>query len=249
MYEIVICDDTENDLIQLKMAIEKSELYDMSSMNIHTFNSGISFLEDMKENTDLLLIDMQMNLMNGFETVRELRKKNQTAVVCFCSAVVSLQVEHFEVSPYRYILKNESKEKIVSTIDDLLMEMKRRKEQKTLEVVSDGRAFVIPLDDILYIEKAKHGCRIVLSENSSIKAENEKIISREKLSVLEEELKDEGFAVPHSSYLVNIKKIISISGTEVIMEGNERISVSRSCKENFHHKFSKFFGKKYRRSV
>lgn len=247
MYEIVICDDTESDLIQLKMAIENSSHYDMSSMNIHTFNSGMSFLEDMKGNTDLLLIDMQMQLMSGFETVVELRKKNQTAVVCFCSAVVTPQTEHFEVSPYRYILKNEGKDKIAKTIDDLLIEMKRRKQQKTLEVVSDGRATLIPVNDILYIEKAKHGCHIIMSSASPIKSEDCKITSREKLSVLEEELKDEGFAVPHSSYLVNIKRITSISNDEIFMEGDQRISVSRSCREGFHHEFSRFFGKKYRR--
>lgn len=247
MYEIVICDDTESDLLQLKMAVEKSKHYDMSSMNIHTFNSGMSFLEDMKSNTDLILIDMQMKMMNGFETIMELRKKNQTAVVCFCSAVVTPQTEHFEVSPYRYILKNESKERIAKTIDDLLVEMKRRKQQKTLEVVSDGKASLIPVNDILYIEKAKHGCRIVMSANSAIKPEDGKITSREKLAVLEEELKEEGFAIPHSSYLVNIKRITSISNDEIFMEGDQRISVSRSCKEKFHHEFSKFFGKKYRR--
>ncbi|MCQ2240957.1 LytTR family DNA-binding domain-containing protein [Treponema sp.] len=247
MYEIVICDDTESDLLQLKMAVEKSEHYDMSSMNIHTFSSGMSYLEDMKVNTDLILIDMQMQLMNGFETITELRKKNQTAVVCFCSAVVTPQTEHFEVSPYRYILKNEGKEKIAKTIDDLLIEMKRRKQQKTLEVVSDGKASLIPVNDILYIEKAKHGCHVVLSPASSLNSEDGKIISREKLAVLEEELNEEGFAVPHSSYLVNIKRITSISNDEIFMEGDIRISVSRSCRENFHHQFSRFFGKKYRR--
>ena len=247
MYEIVICDDTESDLIQLKMSVEKSQYYDMASMNIHTFNSGLSYLEDMKENTDLLLIDMQMGLMSGFETALELRKKNQTAVICFCSAVVTPQTEHFEVTPYRYILKNEDKERIARTVDDLLLEMKRRKQQKTIEVVSDGKAVMIPVNDILYIEKAKHGCSIILSKNSAIYSDDGKIISREKLSVLAEELKDEGFAIPHSSYLVNIKRITSISNDEIILEGEQRISVSRSCKENFHHEFSKFFSKKYRR--
>ena len=86
-----------------------------------------------------------------------------------------------------------------------------------------------------------------MSANSAIKPEDGKITSREKLAVLEEELKEEGFAIPHSSYLVNIKRITSISSDEIFMEGDQRISVSRSCKENFHHEFSKFFGKKYRR--
>lgn len=34
MYEIVICDDTESDLLQLKMAVEKSKHYDMSSRKL-----------------------------------------------------------------------------------------------------------------------------------------------------------------------------------------------------------------------
>lgn len=247
MYEIVICDDTETDLLQLKMAVESSTHYDMASMNIHTFNSGLSFLEDFKENADLLLIDMQMGLMSGFETALELRKKNQTAVICFCSAVVTPQTEHFEVSPYRYILKNDGKAKIAKTVDDLLQEMKRRKQQKNLEVVSDGKAFVIPVNDILYIEKAKHGCHVVLSKSSVLYSENSKILSREKLAVLYEDLATEGFSIPHSSYLVNVKRIVSISNDEITLENEQCISVSRSCKENFHHEFSKFFSKKYRR--
>ena len=48
MYEIVICDDTEADLLKLKMAVESSSHYDLATMNIHTFNSGLSYLEDFK---------------------------------------------------------------------------------------------------------------------------------------------------------------------------------------------------------
>lgn len=247
MYEIVICDDTEADLLKLKMAVESSSHYDLATMNIHTFNSGLSYLEDFKANTDLLLIDMQMDLMSGFETAVELRKKNQTAVICFCSAVVTPQTEHFEVSPYRYILKNDGRDKIARTVDDLLLEMKRRKQQKTIEVVSDGKAFVLPVNDILYIEKAKHGCHVVLSKSSVLYSENSKILSREKISALYEDLAAEGFSIPHSSYLVNVKRIVSISNDEITLENEECISVSRSCKESFHHEFSKYFSKKYRR--
>jgi len=121
---------------------------------------------------------------------------------------------------------------------------------KLMEYTKPDGTCVINLDDPyakLFIEKAKHGCHVVLSETSAINDGDVKITSREKLSVLAEELKDEGFGIPHSSYLVNIKRITSISNDEIILEGEQRISVSRSCKENFHHEFSKFFSKKYRR--
>ena len=219
--------------------------FDPKNMQVKTFSSGLSYIEDMKENTDLLLTDMQMELMNGFETALELRKTNQTAVLCFCSAVVTPQAEHFEVMPYRYIIKNSDVAKIKATVRELLVEMKRRKEQKTIELVSDGVAFLVPVNDILYLEKQKHGTKVTLSVSSPLYKSYAKISSREKLAELAEELKDEGFASPHSSYLVNIKKIFSISNESLTLENEQIISISRGNKESFHHEFSKYFNKKY----
>ncbi|MCR5081591.1 MAG: LytTR family DNA-binding domain-containing protein [Treponema sp.] len=248
MFNIVICDDSEIDLLQMKGFIESCPEFDARTMQIKTFSSGVSYIEEMKENTDLLLTDMQMELMNGFETAREMRRINQTAVLCFCSSVVTPQAEHFEVMPYRYIIKNSDVERIKTTIRELIVEMKHRKEQKTIELVSDGVAFLVPVNDILYLEKQKHGTKVTLSVSSPLYKSYANISSREKLADLAEELKPEGFASPHSSYLVNIRKIFTISNESITMENEQIISISRGNKENFHHEFSKYFSKKYRRS-
>ncbi len=248
MYDIVICDDTEIDLLRLKQYIEKSPEFDSSSMNIHTFTSGIAYLDDMTEKTDLLMLDMQMELMSGFETAVEMRRKNATAVLCFCSAVITPQAEHFEVQPYRYIIKTSDDAKIKRTVDELLVEMKRRGHQKTIEIVSDGIASLIPVNDILYLEKARHGTLVMLSSSSSLYSGNGKLVSREKLKELEEQLKDDGFAMPHTSYLVNVRRIVSVTTNNLILEDKEVIAISRSCKESFHHEFSKYFNKKYKRN-
>ena len=84
-----------------------------------------------------------------------------------------------------------------------------------------------------------------LTYNYAAKQVNEKVLK--VLSELAEELYDEGFAIPHSSYLVNLRKIISVSGDSLVMENESIISISRACKEKFHHEFSKYFNKKYRR--
>lgn len=247
MYSIAIVDDTQTDMLALKAFIEESPEFDRSTMTISTFNSGLNYLEEMKNNTDVVFIDMQMELMNGFETALELRKINTSAVLCFCSAVVSPQSEHFEVQPYRYILKNSDRDKIRQTVSEVLAEMKRCHQQKTVEIVTEGVSSRVLVNEILYIEKAKHGSRVVLSATSKLYKEGESLVCRQKLSELAEELAGEGFSSPHKSYLVNVRRIIKVANDEILMENESRISVTRSCRENFQHEISKFFSKKYGR--
>ena len=247
MYKIAIVDDNKFDLFRMNNFVTENPEFDSTQMEISTYPSGVDFLEENRENVDLLLIDMQMQTLGGFETAREMRKLNNTAVICFCSAVITPQTEHFEVLPYRYILKTSEASKITQTVTEVLLEMKRRKQQKTIELVSDGVAFLVPTQDILYLEKTKHGTLVTLSPKSPLYKTDCNLVSRQKLSELAEELYDEGFAIPHSSYLVNLRKIISVSGDSLVMENESIISISRACKEKFHHEFSKYFNKKYRR--
>ncbi len=244
MYTIAIVDDDSYDLNRMTNFVTQNKEFD-NSMDIISFHSGIDFLSENKVPVDILIIDMQMNLMGGFETARELRKVNINAVLCFCSAVVRPQVEHFEVQPYRYILKTDSKERIEQTVTDILAEMKRRKEDKTAELVIDTKPALVSIRDILYLEKQKHGTLAVISRKCPLYKEDAKIFSRKKLTDLAPVFEPEGFAIPHLSYMVNIKKIISISGTSISMENGDIIPISRSCRENFRAESAKFFNKKY----
>ena len=88
MYKIAIVDDNKFDLFRLNNFVTENPEFDSTQMEISTYPSGVDFLEENRENVDLLLIDMQMQTLGGFETAREMRKLNNTAVICFCSAVI-----------------------------------------------------------------------------------------------------------------------------------------------------------------
>ena len=168
-------------------------------------------------------------------------------VICFASAVVNPEPQHFSVQPFRYILKGDSKKMIESTIDSLLVEMKRRGNVKRIEASADGRAILLEPEEILYLEKLKRGTGVILSKTSPLYMTTDKLVIRENLAELETSLKSEGFVRPHSSYLVNVKKVRAVDNSEVILENGEHLSITRSCKDEFHKAFSEYFSRKYRR--
>ena len=247
MYHIAICDDTIKDLQWLERLVLSSKAYE-DTMEIVTFSSGIDFLEADKRAVDLLILDMQMKGMDGYETAKELRNYNSQAVLAFCSSVCMPSPEHFEVQPFRYILKGQPQDKVELAIEDLLLEMKRRSKKKRIELSEDGKAIILDAEEILYLSKIKRGSRVVLSADAALYGKVTDLTVREKLEELEWELRGEGFVKPHSSYLVNLKRIKAVDNMELLLENGERISISRSCKEEFHHAFSEFFGRKYRRN-
>lgn len=246
MFNIVICDDNPSDLVVMEKAILKSKEYS-NDMAIYKFLSGFEFIETKKVKADLLILDMQMPGMSGFETATEVRTFNEHTVICFASAVVSPEPQHFSVQPYRYILKGESSEKIEETIDSLLIEMKRRGKSARIEASADGRAILLEPEEILYLEKLKRGTGVILSKSSPLYNSCEKLVIRENLAELEKNLKSQGFARPHSSYLVNVKKVRAVDNCEIILENGEHLSITRSCKDEFHKAFSEYFSRKYRR--
>jgi len=246
LYQIVICDDEEIQLLYLEKLLKANQEFGTDCC-IRKFTSGVDFLEDKEKRTDLLILDMAMPGMSGYETALELRKTNPKAVLAFCSSTCTPKPEHFEVQPYRYILKPQPGDKVSQTLTELLQEMRRVAGKKHLEASADGKAFFIDIDEILYLEKLKRGTGVIVSEQSVLYQQEQRLCIRENLKELEETLCEEGFVKPHSSYLVNMRRIKAVDNQEIVLENGERMSITRSCKETFHKVFSEYFGKKYRR--
>ena len=81
MYNYIIIDDNRIDLLVASKAIEISH---KAVVEVHQFLSASIALEFVKNNATpfltIMLIDIQMPLMNGFEFMEEL---NKTIYVCF----------------------------------------------------------------------------------------------------------------------------------------------------------------------
>lgn len=254
MYHIALCDDDSIFMEKMHRIVEGNPEHD-ESMVCSTFSSGMELVKSDIAQLDLLIIDMQMEQVDGFTAAKQVRKKNKDAVIAFCSGVVMPSPEHFEVQPYRYIVKKIDTTEIEKIVTDLLLEMKERKAKKTkkvVEVVSAGKACRIDPSDILYVSREKRTSVLVVEMHSG-KAEGyvtyEEIESNEKLTDWYTQLAEYGFEFAHTSYIVNLQKIHSVMKDDIYMSNGEVLHISRTCKQKFHEKFSYYFSKKYRRGT
>ena len=249
MYNIAICDDNEEFLEIMKSTIETNSEY-TSDMICHLFLSGKELLDASVERYNLVILDMQMDYMDGYVTAKGIRQKNEDTVLAFCSGVMMPQPEHFEVQPYRYLLKKIDTDKMQENISALLIEMKKRKKNSIIEVVSDGKGYRVNIGNIIYIERMKRGSKLVIEqEDKGNEVIFKEIQSNEKLEDWYQQLSEDGFEFIHKSYIVNMQKIISIIKEDVLISNNQLLRVSRTYRQKFHERFSHYFSKKYRRDT
>jgi DNA-binding response OmpR family regulator len=80
---ILIVDDDPDITLSFKLALEREN----NKLEVHTFNDPLSVLSQFKPSFyDLLLIDINMPDMNGFELCTEILKVDLNVKICFMSA-------------------------------------------------------------------------------------------------------------------------------------------------------------------
>jgi len=80
---ILIVDDDPDITLTFKIALEKED----DKLEVHTFNDPLSVLSQFKPSFyDLLLIDINMPNMNGFELCTEILKIDVNVKICFITA-------------------------------------------------------------------------------------------------------------------------------------------------------------------
>lgn len=108
-YKILIVDDVMSNVLLLKVLLS-NEMF-----NIVTANNGKEALEQVKTETpDLILLDVMMPDMDGFEVAQELKKNPDTAdiPIIFLTALNSTAdiVKGFQVGANDFISKPFNKE-------------------------------------------------------------------------------------------------------------------------------------------
>jgi two-component system catabolic regulation response regulator CreB/two-component system response regulator ChvI len=92
-YRILLVDDDSDILLTFKEGLEeehdvdKSRLFDGAKIQVDTFADPKEALSSFKAGVyDLLLLDIRMQDMNGFELYEELKKIDDKPKVCFITA-------------------------------------------------------------------------------------------------------------------------------------------------------------------
>lgn len=246
MYNIAICDDDLGFIEFIKEII--AELGFANEVNIFEYLSGEEFVADMNERNDLdlLILDICLKKMDGNQVAEEFRKRYKSTALVFCSGMYKPSPENIKVSPYRYLLKEYSKKKMLEEFAEIFEYLNEKKNEPVILCI-DGKNYIhVQPREILYISIAKRGTNIHMYHRGTNTLETKVYLCREKLSELYSRLKDCNFVYAHNSYIVNMEYVKKRSREEIQMINGEMLSVSRARSKELKEKLTIYFERKYR---
>lgn len=246
MYHIILCDDDARFLEYMKNMIVKAGLK-RADIRFYEYTSGEELEKQLAgiENCDLLILDMQMQGMDGDETARVFRRVFPAATLVFCSGVYMPTTKSFETAPFRYLLKSYTDERMLKEVKAIVARViDKKSEPVIIGKNKDGLCRLKP-DDILYIEITRRGSRIHLHPERNDKRKVTEAIAEEKVAELYKRLNAYGFAYAHNSYIVNVKYVEELHAGELELTDGTLLSISRSKEKEFKAAFVRGISDKY----
>lgn len=245
MYHVAICDDDRVFISYIKKIIKLAKDKEDCEYKIYEYFSGEDLVQHLGDNIqyDLLILDMQLVGIDGDETARRFRKRFPNAVLVFCSGVRPPTVKSFKATPFRYLLKSYSEIKFIHEMKEVLKEVERNVRESYIIGHYRNSVIKVRVKNILYIENAKRGSRVIVSKKSEEANFEGKILIDEKLIELSEKFEELFFA--HSSYVVNLNHVEIVKNDELLLDSGEKLSISRTYYKTFREAFTKNIANKY----
>ncbi len=180
---------------------------------------------------DLLFLDVQMPELTGISFLKSLQKK---PLVVLTTAYSEYALEGYELDITDYLLKPITFERFLKAVDKASQRLtapaaaapeKPAETPSPFIFVKDGTKLVkINWDDILYVEGLK--------DYVTIHTRTQKVISLQRLKVLEEQLPAEKFFRVHNSFIVALDAIESVH-KDKIQIGQAAIPIGDTYKKPF----------------
>lgn len=217
MIKIAICEDKKEQQELLKTYINQifEALYIKYKLEI--FNSGEELLENYQNDTDVLLLDIQMGQINGMDTARKIRSIDDKVEIIFITSLIEYALEGYEVRAYRYLIKPVKYENLKENIINCIKEVDIK--NKYIIVKEQGNQIKLDINEITYVEVQK--------ETITIHTLNEVYKTNGTMINIEKDIDCDRFFRCHKSFLVNLDHIKSIKQYTAILENSEEVPVSR----------------------
>lgn len=220
MIKIVICDNKQETINFISSKLESIIKTITEYRCFKTTKTKDVIKLTKKVEIDLLLVEIGMPEINGFELVRQIKVQNKKMLVIFVTSVDLYVYESLKYSPFRFVRKSHIEELDEAILSAALL-LKTRYETISIQMKKIGNINV-KISDIIYFESQRNNVKMV--------TKNKEYIYRTTLKAVERELEGKGFIRIHSGYLLNLKYIYLIGKTDVEVKFSgmkRRLPISR----------------------
>lgn len=192
---------------------------------VRAFSDGAHILRGYEPQWDLLLLDIQMEHVDGMQTARRIREVDSEVIIIFVTSSPQYAVSGYQVGALSYLLKPVGYAAFARELERSLNQLRTRARRDMLISTVDGSRRRVDLADVLFVESLKHKVAVQTPETRHL------VVS--SMRAMEAELVEESFFRIHSGYLVNLHHVVEVEGNECRIRGGARLQISRARKQEF----------------
>lgn len=219
IYRVAVCEDEPEQSEELKQAVSAWAAENRFGCCVECFPSAEAFLFACGEEGggfDVLLLDVEMRGMTGIALAKRLRTSGCRAEIIFITSHFEFAGEGYEVDALHYLVKPVSGEKLSAVLTRAAGRL--AEEPASVLISCEGETVRLFEPDILYAEAFLH--------ELAIHTKKGEYRTRESISAFAQRVGEDFFRA-HRSYLINLRSVIRIGRTSVLLEGGAQVPLAR----------------------
>lgn len=230
MIRIAVVEDDKGYAEKLQKYLDRYQKESGKKLKIEYFEDGEDIAVEYKCNFDIILMDIEMQFMNGMTAAEKIREMDAEVVIIFITNTPQYAMKGYTVDALDYVLKPLAYFAFSQKIDRALNRLERRK-KKYLSISIKGGMKKVEVAGIYYVEVRDHDL-IYHTTTGDFETKG-------SMKDVEVSLEQENFFRCNKCYLVNLEHVDGISGSDLIV-GNDIIQVSRSRKKELLNRLNDY---------
>ena len=233
MFRMVIVEDNETERERMRAYVTAYASDRGLDIDLQVFTDGKYLLENYPAQTDLILLDIDMEFVSGIDAARKIRSFDTNVQILFVTRMVQYALEGYEVDAADFIVKPLPYEQFEVKMDRVMKKI-RLSRPRFLKVICGKEERLLRIQHILCIEALNKKTIIHMKDGTDLEIS-------QPLKVLEKALAEEPFFRCHNAFLVNMTYVQSFSASDVCLPGR-MVPVSKYRKREFLQALTGFRG-------
>ena len=205
------------------------------ALDVYSDGQDLADAYDAGEEKDLILLDIDMERLDGIATARKIRETDERAQIVFITRMMQHALEGYEVAAADYIIKPLAYELFADKMDRVMRRVTEEKSTQLAVKTTYGQYF-LQSDEILYAEaKGKH----VYINLAQPRQGTRVLDTTMPLYQIEKQLQQRDFFRCHSAFLINLRSVTGYNSSDIFL-GEVSIPLSKHRRREFAQALSAY---------
>ncbi|MBQ2400688.1 MAG: response regulator transcription factor [Lachnospiraceae bacterium] len=232
MYRIAIVEDDREYVKELRTYLNQYAAEEGQEFEISVFYDGAEILENYVPKYDLILLDIEMQKINGMDAAEKIRETDENVVLMFITNMAQYAIRGYSVGALDFVMKPITYYTFSMKIKRALKRVQKREISSILLTLPDG-VKKLEARQIYYLE--------VQNRQLHYHTDEGEIVVRGSLQSAENLLPSDAFAKCNHWYLVNLMHVTEVRKNTAVV-GPFELEISRRNRSGFLEALTKYIG-------